>query len=107
MTLKELKEWVKSASYNDTVNQEYDGNGNNFRSIIYKKDGKLYRIDYCNGEPNEVMGENGYIRGMYQPREVTRHVKRIERVYYKLVEKAVGINFKYKSEAALETNESK
>jgi hypothetical protein len=39
-------------------------------------------VDYCNGTPSEVWGDKGFIRGVNEPKEVTRHTEMIERTYY-------------------------
>ena len=85
MNKQELKDWIKSAHYDGIAEEEHDSCGNFFLTCIYEKDGKLYSIDYCNNEPSEVWSDKGFIRGVYQPKEVTRHTEMIERVYYKEV----------------------
>ena len=87
MTKQELKDWIKSAKYDGIAEDEYDSNGNNFRSCVYEKDGKFYLVDYCNREPSEVYGKNGFIRGVYEPKEVIRHTQMIQEVYYEPVKK--------------------
>ncbi len=85
MTLNELEEWMQSANYEGIAESEYDSHGNHFITLIYEKDGKLYSVDYCNNVPSEVWGDKGFIRGVYAPKEVTRHTEMIERVYYEPV----------------------
>ena len=85
MNKQELNDWIKSATF-DCFAEDINDDGNLRQTLIYKKDGKLYSIDYCNHEPNEVWGERGYIRGVYQPKEVTRHTRMIKETYYEPVE---------------------
>ena len=87
MNRQELKEWKRSVNCYACAEDEYDQQGNHFQTFIFEKDGKLYSISYCNSEPKEVWGKKGYIRGVYEPVEVTRHTEIIKRVYYKPVKK--------------------
>lgn len=62
---------------------DWDGNGNHHSVIIYEKQGKLFRIQFCNDEPDEKWGEKGFIRGDYkEPQEVVMKKRVIEEIYY-------------------------
>lgn len=88
MNYKELKEWLKSADLADTEHSEHDECGNYSRTNIYMKDGKFFRLDFCNSEPSEKWeSDKGFIRGVYEPEEVTRHTRMVEEVYYTRVDK--------------------
>lgn len=83
MTLKELKNWLKSAVFISST-YEHVG-GNKYKTSIYEKDGQLYAINSCNDHPSEKWGEKGYIRGEYEsPRPVTRKTRRVSYIeeYY-------------------------
>lgn len=69
MTKQELHDWLKSATYVCTPYQRYDENGNDNRQEIWQKDGKYYELGKCNGAYDEVWGDKGYLRGVYQPIE--------------------------------------
>ena len=49
MTLQEIQEWIKTAEYIETDYSEFDESGNHYTREIFKKDGKLYSIEYLNG----------------------------------------------------------
>ena len=72
MNLQELNEWIKSAKYVDTDNEETDSCTNHYCSRIYEKDGQFWQVDYCNEYPSEKWGEKGYIRGVYEPQPVRK-----------------------------------
>jgi hypothetical protein len=86
MNKEELKEWFKQSKYICLSSSEYDESGNYWSEAIYEHNGKPYSISFCNKETLEKWGEKGYIRGVYEPREVIRKTEMIERVYYELKE---------------------
>jgi hypothetical protein len=53
MNKQEIKEWIKSADLADTMDLDHDECGNYWRTNIYKKDGKYFRLSFCNREPSE------------------------------------------------------
>jgi len=61
MTLKQVKKWIKGAKHITTDYCEYDSNGNNYARDVFEKDGKLYAVEYINGEivPYISRGELG------------------------------------------------
>jgi len=79
----ELAKWCESAKY-ICSDGNYDDNGNCYSYSIYEKNDKLYRIDYCNGFPNEKLSENGncYIRNVYEPILVEKHTEMVERITF-------------------------
>lgn len=86
MTLDELKEWIDESECIDNENR-FDDRGNNWAFSIYKRDGKFYRIDSCNGYPTEKWSDgHGYIKGVYEPREVVRKEEIVTEVYYEEVQ---------------------
>lgn len=84
MNLLELKEWIKSAKRFDTTNEFTDKCGNEEYYLIFQKDEKFYRVQYCNGHPTEkYISGVGYCRGEYNPpKEVVRKTRTVEQVYY-------------------------
>ena len=70
MTKDELTVWIKAAECVDRESH-YDGRGNTWGMCIYKVAGMLYRVSFCNDSPDEVWGDKGYIRGVYEPERVT------------------------------------
>jgi hypothetical protein len=61
MTLQKIKKWIKEAEHITTDRCEDDANGNNYARDIFRKDGKLYIVEYINGEivPYICRGELG------------------------------------------------
>lgn len=72
MTLKELKDWTKSAKYVDSIT-DYDSNGNCYRQSIYLKDGQYYSVEYCNEFPYGKGGD-------FNPRKVIKKVEIVEQI---------------------------
>jgi hypothetical protein len=82
MNVHELADWLKNSEFVD-CDAEVDGCGNRLETRIYLKDGKYYRLEYCNGYPCEKWGEKGYIHGEYEPIEVfKKEVEVIETFYF-------------------------
>lgn len=81
MTKAELLKWIEHSIEIECYGN-YDENGNYNGYTILEVDSKLYRIDYCNGSPVEKYGDHGYIRGVYEPIEVKKQVKIVEKVEY-------------------------
>lgn len=69
MTKKELEEWLKTATFVTVSHHEYDQSSNENMHEIWQKDGKFYRLYKCNGHYSEKYGDNGFLRGFYQPEE--------------------------------------
>jgi hypothetical protein len=86
MTLEELKVWMKVSSPIDW-NTEYDSCTNELEQRIWKRDDKLWAIDFCNDHPSEVWGEKGFIRDVYEPYEVTKETRMVEITEYHPVKK--------------------
>ena len=42
-----------------------------------KKNGIYYRVGFCNKYPSEKWGNNGYIRGVYEPEIVKQMTREI------------------------------
>lgn len=83
MKKEELQNWIKSAKYIDTPEDTYDDNTNRYTTNIYEKDGKLYKIEYCNGHFYEKWGKTGFIRGEYgEPIEVKKVKRMVEVISY-------------------------
>lgn len=87
MNKQEIKEWIESGDLVDIIKSEYDESGNFYSENIYKKDDKYYLIYFYDRIPSEKWGEKGFIRGVYEPIEVTRHTRMVEEVYYTRVDK--------------------
>ena len=82
MTLEELNQWMKeSVRLNGGEDYDYES-GCSYAWEIYENNGKLYRVDFCNGHPCSKWGEKGLILGEFEPIEVTRHVEIVEKVDY-------------------------
>lgn len=71
-TKDELMNWIKSA-YAYSTNIEYDGYGNEWKTVIYGKDDSFFSLDFCNGSPIKVLGKD-----FYQLTAVKRVTKMIE-----------------------------
>lgn len=83
MTREEIMTWIWSARFISTEIGEHDDCGNYDATLIYEKDGKLFRVQMSNGIPNEKWGDKGWIRGEYSPpQEVTRKTRMVEEIYY-------------------------
>ena len=106
MNIQELDEWLKKAEYISTPEYNHDENGNKYESRVFKKDGQLYRLGYCNNHPNpkwddkcgnmserddngvRIKDEKGQLKYIYEPKPVKRvaYKKTIEIVEYLPIE---------------------
>lgn len=78
MTKDEIQDWIKSSEVYCRGIDDFDGS-NEYRYIIYKNNGKLFRLDYCNGTLTEKWEDGkGYIRNIYEPYEVIESVRMVE-----------------------------
>ena len=85
MTKDELAKWLKESKFVDG-DSEYDENGNCEAWRVYERDGKLYRVEFLNGSPYEKWGDKGFIRDIYEPREVIRETEMVEIVRYREID---------------------
>ena len=92
MTKKELEAWIKSATFVCTGSHEYDQCANENVAEIWAKDGKFYKLEKCNRSYCEVWGKNGYIRGVYQPRECRKEERIIKTTVWVPVVRQEGIH---------------
>jgi hypothetical protein len=90
MTLEELEAWRKE--HGPYVEEELDDDdGNRYWSEIYRVDGHLFRLSGCNRAYSEVWADDkGYIRGLYQPKEVIKEISTVEHKEYRDVEVEVS-----------------
>lgn len=51
MTKEQMKQWLREVEFHCTTKHEYDESGNEWKTSIYKKDGKFYSVYFCNGAP--------------------------------------------------------
>ena len=91
MTKQEYIDWIKSATHITTDYNEYDSNGNHYARDIFEKDGKLYSVEYINGQVMDEVkfDEKGKAvrRGVYTLKEVKGFVETATR--YKVVEEEI------------------
>jgi len=74
MTRTETFEWEKDAKCID-ITSSHDGHGNVTQYKIFEKDGKLWKIEYCNGGLAEwYEAGKGILREQFGPREVNKKV---------------------------------
>ena len=81
MDTQELGKWFEDAAIVHSK-EDIDGCTNIYLTRIYLKDGKYYRLEYCNGHPCEKWGEKGYIRGVYEPIEVFKKEVEVIETFY-------------------------
>jgi hypothetical protein len=81
MNTKELADWLKDVEMVH-CDEEVDKCGNRLSERIFSKNGKHYRLEYCNGYPSEKWGEKGYIRGVYEPIEVFKKEVEVIETFY-------------------------
>ncbi len=78
MTYREIQLWIESA---ERVTNTWDSDGrNNYRTYIYKKDGLLYAIQYCNDRLMNRWNGRGYVDGEYEPIFVTKSTRPVEMI---------------------------
>lgn len=84
MKKEELDNWIKTAKYIESIELYTDACGNYEVSKIFKKNEKLYKIDFQNDYPyGKYIDGNGYIKGEYSdPIEVQKKTRIIEETYY-------------------------
>ena len=82
MTEEELTRWISESRLVDSGGR-YDENGNFDQWRVYERGGKLYRLGFLNGHPHEKWGGSGFIRGVYEPREVIHETELVEVVRYR------------------------
>ena len=79
MTKQKYIDWIRSAVHITTDFNEYDSNGNHYARDVFRKDGKLYSVEYINGEVMDDIefDEKGKIikRGDYVLKEVKEFVE--------------------------------
>jgi len=81
MNKEELFKWMHDAIL-IRGESEYDHHGNKSVYQIYKRDDKLYRVGFLNGNPNPVFGKHGWEEGNYQPQEVVEVKEMVEVTKY-------------------------
>ena len=81
MNTQELADWLKESEFVH-CDTETDGCGNVLTTRIYLKDGKYYRMEFCNGYPSEKWGDKGYIRGEYEPIKVFKKEVEVIETFY-------------------------
>jgi hypothetical protein len=77
MIKDELDVWINEAKFIDSTEEYVDENGNLEGYRIYKKNGIYNRVGFCNKYPSEKWGDNGYIRGVYEPEIVKQMTREI------------------------------
>lgn len=86
MTKQEYTNWIHSAKHIVTDYNEYDSNGNHYARDIFEKNGKLYGVEYVNGELMDhiELDDNGKItrRGNYILKEVKKEITKTTRYKY-------------------------
>lgn len=91
MTKKEYIDWIHSATHITTDCNEYDSNGNHYARDIFEKDGKLYSVEYINGQVMDdvAFDEKGRAvnSGVFTLKEVKEFVETATR--YKVVEEEI------------------
>jgi len=69
-------EWIKSPLISCVDSHfEYNEHNNEKGYRIYSKDGKLYKITFCNGNADPVFGKKGWDYANYEPQEVIKVAK--------------------------------
>ncbi len=86
MTKQQYIDWIHSANHVATDYNEYDSNGNHYARDIFENDGKLYSVEYVNGELMDQveLDDQGKAvrRGVYTLKEVKEETTETTRYRY-------------------------
>ena len=82
MTKDEIIDWAKHHVDNLVDRQYEEDDGNLDEIFVYEIDGKLFAIYKCNGTISEKYGDNGYVRGEYELKEVEKRTQMVEEITY-------------------------
>lgn len=82
ITKEELKQWLAESKLVDE-GSEFDENGDCQEWRIYERDERLYQLDFVNGRPCEKWDKNGFVRGVYELRQVIRETELVEVTSYR------------------------